>query len=415
MIIKELSQLTNDEKEGILRRGARVDVTLVKEIVESVKREGDRALKEYTARFDGAELETFRVSEEEFARAVDAADPAVVSEIEKAYRNILTYHEQQAENEWWTEEEGRRLGQIVRPVESVGCYVPGGRAFYPSTVLMAAVPARVAGVKRIVVTTPPQPDGSINEHTLAACRIAGVSEVYKVGGAQAIAALAYGTASVPKVDMIVGPGNIYVTAGKKMVYGDVGIDMLAGPSEVLIISDSTGDPSFIASDIRAQAEHDPNASCVLVSTDKEVIDAVCAELKSDALDALPALENVALLRVKDLDSAIDFSNEYAPEHLEIMVADEEEALTRIQSAGSIFLGPYSPVAAGDYASGPNHILPTGGCARFQSGLNVGHFLKRISVQRLTRQGLSGISDIVIGLSEAEGLKYHSESVKKRLK
>ncbi len=415
MIIKDLSHLTKDEKKQILNRGEGVDSEIVKEIVESVKRNGDRALKDYTARFDGAELEALLVSEDEFADAEKTANPVVARQIKSAYENILSYHKKQAEEEWWTEEEGRRLGQILRPVESVGCYVPGGRAFYPSTVLMSAVPAKVAGVKRIVVTTPPQPDGRVNEHTLIACKIAGVSEVYKVGGAQAIAALTYGTESISKVDMIVGPGNIYVTAAKKAVYGDVGIDMLAGPSEVLIIADSTCKPGFIAADIRAQAEHDPNASCVLVSTDRKVIDAVSEELKSDALETLAALENAALLFAEDLDSAIDFSNEYAPEHLEIMTSDDEAVLTGIQSAGSIFLGPYSPVAAGDYASGPNHILPTGGCARFQSGLNVGHFLKHISVQRLTRHGLDGIGEAVTGLAEAEGLKYHSESVKKRLK
>jgi histidinol dehydrogenase len=415
MIIKELSNLTNDEKEQILKRGISFDSDIVKEIVDSVKKDGDRALREYTKRFDRAEIENLRVREEEFSEAEDLADPRVVSQIEKAHKNILSYHKQQTEPEWWAGNKGRNLGQIVRPIESAGCYVPGGRAFYPSTVLMAAVPARVAGVKRVVVTTPPRADGSVNEHTLVACRIAGVSEVYKVGGAQAIIALAYGTESVPKVDMIVGPGNIYVTAAKKAVYGDVGVDMLAGPSEVLIIADSTAMPDFIASDIRAQAEHDPNASCVLVSTDKKVVSAVASELKTNSTERLSALENVVLLHANDLNSTIDFSNEFAPEHLEIMVEDEDTVLKKIKSAGSIFLGPYSPVAAGDYASGPNHILPTGGCARFQSGLNVGHFLKRISVQRLSRHGIKDLAETVTTLAEAEGLKYHSESVKKRLK
>jgi len=414
MIIAELQHLTKDEKKQILKRGGGIDSDLVKEIVESVKRDGDRALRKYTKKFDGVELETIQVSPDEFAEAEKTADPGVVSQTKTAYENILAYHKKQAESEWWTEEEGRKLGQILRPVESVGCYVPGGRAFYPSTVLMSTVPAKVAGVKRIVVTTPPRADGSINEHTLAACKIAGVSEVYKVGGAQAIAALAHGTKSIPRADMIIGPGNIYVTTAKKAVYGEVGVDMLAGPSEVLIIADSTANPGFIASDIQAQAEHDPNASCVLISTDKDVIDAVAAKLNNSP-ENLPALENVALLYSDDLNSAIDFSNKYAPEHLEIMTSDDKAVLKRIQSAGSIFLGPFSPVAAGDYASGPNHILPTGGCARFQSGLNVGHFLKRISVQQLSRLGLEGIGDVVIGLSEAEGLKYHSESVKKRLR
>lgn len=415
MIIKELSQLTNNEKERILKRGAIVDADLVKEIIETVKKNGDRALRKYTQKFDGVELDDLRVSDEEFSEAKDLADPGVVSQIEKAYKNITSYHKQQVEAEWWSEGDERKLGQIARPVENVGCYVPGGRAFYPSTVLMAAVPAKVARVKRVVITTPPQSDGRINEYTLSACKVAGVSDVYKVGGAQAIAALTYGTESIPKVDMIVGPGNIYVTAAKRAVYGDVGVDMLAGPSEVLIIADSTGDPDFITADIRAQAEHDPNASCVLVSTDKDVIDTVAKELKIDSSETLPALENVALLHANDLKSAIEFSNKYAPEHLEIMVENEEKVLSQIQSAGSIFLGSFSPVAAGDYASGPNHILPTGGCARFQSGLNVGQFLKQMSVQRLSKEGLKDISETVTALAEAEGLKYHSESVKKRLR
>jgi histidinol dehydrogenase len=415
MIIKELSHLTNDEKEHILKRGTSVNSDLVKEIVESVKKGGDRAIREYTKRFDGAELDDLRVSEKEFLLAEEVVDSGVVSQMERAHKNILAYHKQQAEHEWWAGDKGRKLGQIVRPVESVGCYVPGGRAFYPSTVLMAAIPAKVAGVERIFVTTPPSADGNINEHTLVACRIAGVTDVYKIGGAQAIAALAYGTESVPKVDMIVGPGNIYVTAAKKAVYGDVGVDMLAGPSEVLIIGDSTARADFIASDIRAQAEHDPNASCVLVSTDTFILEEVKAELDKEPSGALEALKNVSLLFAKDLVSAIDFSNKYAPEHLEIMVEDENTVLRKIKSAGSIFLGPYSPVAAGDYASGPNHILPTSGCARFQSGLNVGHFLKRISVQNLSEDGLRKISGTVTTLAEAEGLKYHSESVKKRLK
>ncbi len=415
MIIKELSHLTNNEKTQIMERGSRVDSDIVKEIVENVKKKGDLALREYTRQFDKVELEDLRVSEEEFSAAEDVADTDVVSQIEKAHKNILAYHKQQAESEWWTEEDGRNLGQIVRPVERVGCYVPGGRAFYPSTVLMAAVPAQVAGVSRIAVTTPPGADGEINEHTLVACRIAGVTEVYKIGGAQAIAALAYGTESIAKVDMIVGPGNIYVTAAKKAVYGDVGVDMLAGPSEVLIIADSTAKADFIVSDILAQAEHDPMASCVLLSTDRSLVEEIKAKLNKVDSSSLEALKNITLLFAKDLNSAVDFSNEYAPEHLEIMVKDEEAVLKKINSAGSIFLGPYSPVAAGDYASGPNHILPTGGCARFQSGLNVGHFLKRISVQSLTRQAVADLGETVTTLAEAEGLKYHSESVKKRLK
>jgi len=414
MIFKEISKLSGEERERILLRARDIAPELVKSIIEDVRERGDRAVKEYTKRFDGAELEELRVGERELEEAERKAERRLVERLREAHRNILSYHRRQLDEGWWYEEDGRRLGQITRPVPSVGCYVPGGRAYYPSTVLMAVAPARVAGVRRIACTTPPRRDGTVNEHILLACKIAGVDEIYKVGGAQAIAALAYGTESIERVDMIAGPGNIYVTAAKKAVYGDVGVDMLAGPSEVLIIADSTAAPEHIASDILAQAEHDPQARCVLVSIDRRLAEEVWSRLQGLGASAPEALEKAVVLLARSLEEAVEFSNQYAPEHLEIMVQEEQRALEMVENAGSIFLGPYSPVAAGDYATGPNHILPTGGSARFHSGLTVWHFMRRISVQRLTKRGLASIAGAVIELAEAEGLPYHAESVRKRL-
>ncbi len=415
MIFKELSSLTSEEKGRILSRELKVDRGVVEKIISDVKKRGDAALKEYTQRFDGASLDSLVVSETEFEEAWEKADKRIVEAIKTAHENISSYHTSQLEEEWWTEQDGRKLGQIIRPVESVGCYVPGGRAFYPSTVLMASVPAKVAGVKRIVCASPPKKDGAINEHILVACSISGVSEVYKVGGAQAVAALAYGTISIPRVDLIVGPGNVYVTAAKKAVFGDVGVDMLAGPSEILIIADKTGNPDFVLADLLAQAEHDPMATCVLITTDRELGKSVRSKIQMLGKKIPPALEKASILVSKTLDEALEFSNEFAPEHLVIISDDEKRALKGVKNAGSIFLGNYSPVAAGDYASGPNHILPTAGCARFQSGLNVGHFLRRISVQSLSKKGLEKVAEPVQTLAEAEGLKKHSDSVKERLK
>ena len=414
MIYKRLIDLSADEKAHILNRGAKIDIALVTEIVERVKHVGDRALKEYTEKFDGVALENLKVSEDEFDEAFENASPEVIEAIEKAHSNILKFHEKQIREDYSYTDSNRELGYIFRPVERAGCYVPGGRAFYPSTVLMAATPARVAGVKQIVCITPPQSNGKINEHTLTACKIAGVTEVYKLGGVQGIAALAYGTETIQKTDIIVGPGNKFVTAAKKLVYGDVGVDMLAGPSEILIIADRSTNPEYVYSDILAQAEHDPDASCVLLAIDENLAKKVHNQLNRNE-DVASSLKNTSILTVKSVEEAIEFSNLYAPEHLAIIVENHEEVLKKIVSAGSVFIGPFSPVAAGDYASGTNHILPTGGCARYQSGLGIDHFIKRISVQTISRKGLEEIGDTITTLAEAEGLKYHSESVNKRLK
>lgn len=414
MIFKDISHLSSEEMESIINRNRTdFDDLLIGEIITSVREKGDAALRAFTKRFDGVYLGSFQASEEEFSFARNKVRPVLARSIKKACERIYEFHEQLADDEKWVDTPNSRLGQIIRPIGSVGCYVPGGRAFYPSTVLMNVVPAKVAGVNRVVVVTPPSNDGAINEHTLYACEVAGVDEVYKVGGAQAIAALAFGTETIEPVDLIVGPGNVFVTAAKKAVYGQVGIDMLAGPSEILIIADGTAKAEFIASDVLAQAEHDPRASCVLITTDMELAKEVYNIL--DKVRSMEALENTYILTVDDLVEAVSFSNRYAPEHLEIITSDDEAILNKINNAGSIFLGNYSPVAAGDYASGPNHVLPTSGCARFQSGLGVGHFQKKISVQRLEREGLREIGSTVTTLADAEGLKYHSESVKKRLK
>ncbi len=427
MLLRRLRELKEGERRRLLERsGAEVSRVYpqVEEIVARVRREGDRALRRYTKRFDGIEVDDLRVREEEFDRALETADPKVLDALEKAHENITRFHRRQKRAGWSYRAKGVRLGQVVRPIGRVGCYVPGGRAAYPSTVLMTVTPARVAGVKRIVCTTPPTRDGGANAYTLAACRVAGVEEVYKVGGAQAIAALAYGTETVPRVDKIVGPGNIYVTAAKRAVSGTVAIDNPAGPSEVLILADGTADPVHVALDMLAQAEHDPQASSVLVTTSAPLAGKVNSaitrlvhtahKLRRRAVIRESLEKRGAILIVSRLDEGIAFMNEYAPEHLQIMTRNPRRVLARVENAGSVFLGRYTPVACGDYASGTNHVLPTGGAARAYSGLGVQDFLKSISFQEASREGLEALAEIIIPLAEVEGLYAHAESVRKRL-
>jgi histidinol dehydrogenase len=317
-------------------------------------------------------------------------------------------------------DDGVMAGQIIRPLDIVGCYIPGGRAVYPSTILMTVIPAKIAGVSRIICCTPPQPDGSVSDVVLAAARVAGATEIYKVGGAQAVAAMAYGTKTIPKVDKIVGPGNIFVTAAKKLVYGDVDIDFPAGPSEVLIIADETGDPEYIAIDMIAQAEHDPNAACVLVTTSEtlalkvdKIVNEQSVQMKRNEI-ITESLEKYGLILVApSIDEAIKFSNKYAPEHLIIMTENPEEVVKNITNAGSIFLGELTPVSAGDYGSGTNHVLPTSGCARMYSGLSAESFIKKPTVQRLNDKGVINLNEMVTTLAEYEGLYAHAESFKKR--
>ncbi|MBU2559883.1 histidinol dehydrogenase, partial [archaeon] len=360
----------------------------------------------YTKKFDGVDMSQFRVTEAEITGAKKSVRADVLKALANAKKNIDAFHEKQKKSGWSYMKGTAKLGQIVRPIDSVGCYIPGGKASYPSTVLMAAVPAKVAGVERIVVVTPPQKDGTVNSAVLAACDIAGVDEIYKIGGAHAIAALAFGTKSVAKVDKIIGPGNVYVTAAKSLVSGEVAIDMPAGPSEVLIIADDSANPEFVALDLAAQKEHDADASCVLVTTSKDLANKVLR--KTQKIDG-------AIIMTDSIEDAVNFSNEYAPEHLQIMTKQSGEVIKGIKNAGSVFLGNYTPVACGDYASGTNHILPTGGFARAYSGLGVSDFVKVISVQEFDKTALKSISRTIITLAEVEGLKEHAKSIKRRLK
>ncbi len=417
-----LSKASAEQLEELLSRGRyelREAEQKVRPIVERVKKEGDKALRYYTQKFDGVEVEDIRVGEDEVERAFEVLDSKLIEALEKAAENIREFHKRQIIQEFSYSKNGRELGVIIRAIPRVGCYIPGGRASYPSTVLMTTIPARVAGVKHVAVATPPNSSGEVNPLTLAACKISGVDAVYRVGGAQAIAALAYGTESVKRVDKIVGPGNIYVTAAKRIVAQDVAIDMPAGPSEVLIIADNTAEAERIAWDMLAQAEHDPNAVSLLVTTSEELAERVGRLLEEIAPPREEAKEaisrNGAIVIAQSLEEAVEFANKFAPEHLQIITSRDEEILKKVENAGSIFLGGYTPVACGDYASGTNHVLPTAGFARAYSGLNTLDFLKIIPWQRLSRDALEQLADVIIPLAEAEGLFAHAESVKIRVR
>jgi histidinol dehydrogenase len=395
----------------------------VRPIVEDVKGKGDRALFKYTKRFDKFHLtrSNIRVRDSELKAARKSVGARIVKALRKAYMNIKAFHKVQfleLEAEWdYYVAEGVKVGERMTPLTTVGCYVPGGLASYPSTVLMACVPAKIAGVGRVVVVSPPP----ISDVVLAAADIAGADEVYRMGGAQAIAALAYGTESIQPVDKIVGPGNKYVTAAKMLVYGVVDVDMPAGPSEVLILADSSADKNFVVSDMLAQAEHDPNAQCVLVTDSPELVEGVKARLKKRVKSSTrrnilsESLRNVSIILVEDMRDGIKYANKYAPEHLEVLVKNPGKTAAGIRNAGAVFIGPYSPVAAGDYASGGNHVLPTSGAARYSSPLSVRDFLKTISVQELTKDGLKTLSETIATLAEAEGLLEHKKSVEERFK
>ncbi len=393
----------------------------VKDILTAVKENGDTALRQYTEKFDNADLDEIKVDDEVINNSLLNLDDNLINALKKAADNIAKFHKAQIPDEWMIEvEDGVTAGQVIRPLDCVGCYIPGGRAVYPSTILMTVIPAKIAGVSRIICCTPPQPDGSINNVVLAAAKVAGATEIYKVGGAQAVAAMAYGTETIPSVDKIVGPGNIFVTAAKKMVYGDVDIDFPAGPSEVLIIADDTGNPEYIAFDMMAQAEHDPNAACVLVTTSEAIamkVDQLITQQLNDMKRSeiiYESLEKYGLIAIAgSIEASIEFSNKYAPEHLIIMTKKPEEVLKSINNAGSIFLGDLTPVAAGDYGSGTNHVLPTSGCARMYSGLSAESFLKKPTVQKLTHKGVINLNNMVITLAEYEGLYAHAASFKKR--
>lgn len=393
-------------------------------IVEDVRLHGDEAVIKYTKLIDGTDFspKDFQVSEEEFAEAEKNADPAIVASLEKAAHNVRSYHEEQKANSWLTyREKGSILGQSLIPLDRAGIYVPGGTAAYPSSVLMNAVPAAVAGVCEIIMMVPPK-NGKINPYVLLAAKIAGVSTVYKIGGAQAIAAMAYGTATIPRVDKITGPGNIFVTLAKKAVYGHCDIDMLAGPSEILIVADETADPAYTAADMLSQAEHDTLASSILITTSAKLAHEV-ETLLEEQLKGLPreniaraSIENNGLIVIADdIMEALEYANISAPEHMELLTKQPFELLPYVRHAGAVFLGAYSPEPLGDYVAGPNHVLPTGGTARFYSVLNVETFMKRTSIISYTKDALHDVEADIIRLAEAEGLHAHANAVRLRSK
>ncbi len=425
MIFKNLSELSDSDLNKLFSRGKGLaDVgASVDAILENVQKNGDAAILEYTKQFDKADLKSLQVTPAEIEEAVASLDSKLLKHLRQAAENIRRFHAAQLPKEIWYIEDtpGIVLGQKTIPLSRVGCYVPGGRASYPSTVLMTALPAKVAGVPEVIVCTPPLADGTVHPLTLAACKIAGVDRIFKTGGAQAIAGMAYGTESIPQADKIVGPGNVYVTYAKMKIRDYAEIDFPAGPSEVLIIADDFADPKMAAADILAQAEHDPNSVSVLITPSKKLAKAVSDEVEKQTETAKrkeiieASLQNSAILVAGNMDECISFSNEFGPEHLQIMVGSdtEDNVLNRIQNAGSVFVGNYAPVPAGDYASGTNHVLPTSGYVRMYSGLNTAHFLKSFTIQRISKEGLNEIKDAVIDLAETEGLFEHAEAIRKR--
>jgi len=426
--VKIVQLAKTDSKKHL--KGLRTGVSLsdpafesaVRKIVDDVKRHGDRALFRYTKKFDKVELtkRKVKVTRREFERAHSLVSKRLKSDLRAAARRIRAFHEQKhPEGNLFTDNLGNELGWLIRPIERAGLYVPGGKASYPSTVLMTAIPAKVAGVEEVVLVTP-APGGNINPAVLVAATIAGVDSIYKVGGAQAVAALAYGTESVPKVDKIVGPGNIYVTIAKKLVFGEVDIDMIAGPSEVLIISDASSPASWVAADLLAQAEHDEMAVPMLVTDSptyaKEVKKEVSKQLKTlkrKDIAGKSIKSQGRIYVVKSLDRAVEVANMVAPEHLELCVKKPKSLLKKIRHAGAIFLGPMSTEAFGDYIAGPSHVLPTGGAARFSSPLSVYDFLRMPSVISISKRGFRDLKDSVMNLANSEELEAHALSVKVR--
>ena len=388
-----------------------------RDIIEGVRASGDEALRRYCKDFDGVEVDEFRLPQERIDAALDNIDPAFLAALEKAAEQIRDFHQREVQQSWFTTRaDGTMLGVKVTPVRAAGIYVPGGRAQYPSTVLMNAIPAKVAGVERVVMVTPPQRDGGISPYTLAAAKVAGVDEVYTVGGAQAIAALAYGTQSIPRVEKITGPGNAYVAAAKRLVSGEVGIDMIAGPSEVCVLADASANPAVVAADLMAQAEHDPLAACYLVTCDAQfateverAVEVLVAQSPREDITRT-SLDNEGVIVVAaDMDAAVDAVNTIAPEHLELHCENAMGLLGSIRNAGAIFVGAWSSEPLGDYVAGPNHTLPTGGTAMFSSPLSVDDFVKRSSVICYTPQGLMNDAPATQAMARREGLWAHALS------
>ena len=421
--VRLTKESTKDILENLLKRSPNnygKFEAAVADILANVKEKGDEALFSYTKEFDKVEVtpETIRVTEEEIEEAYKAVDASLLEVIRKALVNIRSYHEKQRQNSWFTStENGTMLGQKVTPLNRVGVYVPGGKAVYPSSVLMNIVPAKVAGVPHIVMTTPPGKDGKVNPSTLVAAKEAGADEIYKVGGAQAIGALAYGTASIPKVDKIVGPGNIFVALAKKAVYGHVSIDSIAGPSEILVVADETANAHYVAADLLSQAEHDEMASAILITTSTELAQNVEKEIEG-YLKVLSrkeiiekSLENFGyILIAEDMDEAIEAANEIASEHMEIVTKNAFEVMMKVRNAGAIFIGEYSSEPLGDYFAGPNHVLPTNGTAKFFSALSVDDFIKKSSIVYYSRSALQEIHKDIIQFASSEQLTAHANSI-----
>lgn len=412
---QQISELTKTNTAGTSDYAA-----VVQEILDNVKERGDDALIDYTAKFDGAEIAAIRVSEEEITAGMAKVDPAFLQVLQRAKANISEFHEKQVTQGFMLTRNGAVMGQRVLPLAKVGVYVPGGTAAYPSTVLMNVIPAKIAGVQKIVLVTPPLQDGSVNPAILAAAKVAGVDEIYRIGGAQAVAALAYGTESVPQVDKIVGPGNIYVAAAKRLVYGTVDIDMIAGPSDVLIVADETANPVHVAADLLAQAEHDVNAQAILVTTQRSLAEATqkevaqqTAQLPRKAIIEQSIAKNGKIILVENLERALVVANEIAPEHLELAVADPFAWLDQVENAGSVFLGHNTPEVLGDYLAGPNHTLPTERTARFYSPLSVDDFVKHSQYLYYGEAAMKAVADDVILFAETEGLGGHANSIRLR--
>lgn len=410
--------------EQLKQRSGEIDRTVtaaVNEILQNVRQYGDTSVREYTMKFDGSVPENPEISKEELDASVEQCDSDFIYALYKAADNIRDFHTRQKQQSWLEpKENGVILGQRIRGLHRVGIYVPGGTAAYPSSVLMNAIPAKIAGVEEIIMVTPPRKDGTANPDILAAAKIAGVDRVFLMGGAQAVAALAYGTGTVPKVDKIVGPGNIYVATAKKLLYGTVDIDMIAGPSEILIVADETANPKFLAADLMSQAEHDKMASAILLTTSVTVANKTAEELerqmqtlsRKEIIEA--SLDNFgAIIVCNDMDEAVRFANELAPEHLEMAVKNPLEYIGKIDNAGSVFLGHFSPEPLGDYFAGPNHVLPTSGTARFFSPLSVDSFVKKSSFIYYTEEALKVAKDDIIKLADTEGLTAHANSIKVR--
>jgi len=394
----------------------------VRKILNDVKKNGDEAVLQLTHQYDRHRLplEQIQVTADEIKAAYKELKKEELNALREAVKRIRLFHERQKQNSWTYEDEGIKLGQMVRPIELAGIYVPGGKASYPSSVLMNAIPAKVAGVKRVIMCSP-FPGGQTRPHVLVAADLAGVTEIFKIGGAQAVAAMAYGTNTIPKVDKIVGPGNIFVALAKRLVFGMVDIDMIAGPSEILIVADSSANPAFVAADLLSQAEHDEDAISILVTPNENLAEDVQKELKSQvktlnkrAIAEVSLANNCYLLVTKTLEESVDIANKIAPEHLELSIDNPEKWAEKVKNAGAVFMGHYTPEAMGDYLAGPNHVLPTSGTARFSSPLGVYDFIKRTSLISYTKEALKNCAKTVIMLAEMEDLGAHAKSVKLRL-